>query len=265
MARNRVKGWSSLEDVRAIAERRLPRPIYDFIASAAGSEVTAKANVEAFGVPQFLPRIAMNVTSIDTSTTIMGARLSFPLIVAPMGGLGMIDPDAELQLAKAASDAGVMFCLSSYSARPLEEVAKVCTGPKMFQVYMLADDGLAREYLGLAKDHGYGAIAITLDTAAQQVRDAFQRWNVYGMGGGIPLSTKLAFARHPRWIRRQRLLRGAMTDVERRVRARGEVIGPTFYEEMIRKDVETVSAGVGIRRWFRSGRLPWPASVRLLY
>lgn len=238
MATPKVTSWASLEDVRKLAKRRLPTPIYDFVYSGAGNQITARGNETAFDMPQFLPRVGVNVTNIDLSTTVMGARLSFPLIVAPMGGLGMIDPDAEYELAKATSEAGIMFSLSSYSTRSLEEVAKVCPGPKLFQVYMLADEDLAEEYLRLAKVHGYSGIAVTLDTAAQQIRDPFQRWNVYGVGGGIPLKTKLAFARHPRWVHRQRELKGLLTDVERRSLERGATLGPTFHEELIRKNVE---------------------------
>lgn len=237
MAGNKVTGWSSLEDVRLLAKRNLPAPIFDFIYSGAGNQITARGNEAAFDRRQFIPRIGVDVSSIDTSTTIMGAKLSFPLIIAPMGGLGMIDPDSELELAKAASDAGILFVLSSYSTRSLEQVAAVSTGPKIFQVYMLADEGLGEEYLRLAAEHRYNGIAITLDTAAQQTRDPFQRWNVFGMGGGIPLKTKLAFARHPGWVRRQKVLGGISTDVERRTLARGGTLGPTFHEEMIRKDV----------------------------
>jgi len=237
MAKQKLKGWSSLNDVRDLAKRALPGPIYDFITSGAGNEVTARGNVAAFDVPQFVPRVGVDVRTIDTSTMVMGAKLSFPLIVAPMGGLGMIEPDAEFALAEAASDAGILFSLSTYSTRALEDIATASAGPKIFQVYMLADQGLADEYLRLARAHGYSGIAITLDTAAQQTRDAFARWNSYGIGG-MPMATKLEFARFPGWVRRQRRLGGFLTDVERRAKARGATLGPTFLEELIRKDVE---------------------------
>jgi len=142
MAKQKLKGWSSLNDVRDLAKRALPGPIYDFITSGAGNEVTARGNVAAFDVPQFVPRVGVDVRTIDTSTMVMGAKLSFPLIVAPMGGLGMIEPDAEFALAEAASDAGILFSLSTYSTRALEDIATASAGPKIFQVYLLADQGL---------------------------------------------------------------------------------------------------------------------------
>jgi L-lactate dehydrogenase (cytochrome) len=154
-----------------------------------------------------------------------------------MGAMGLIYPDAELDLAQAASEAGILPSLSSYSSRSPADVAKACPGPKIYQVYMLADPGLACENLQLAKEHGYTAIAVTIDTAAQQARDAFERWNVFGLGGGVPWRTKLEFARHPRWLRSQRLFRDGPTDIERRAKARGMPLSPTFLDDLIRKDV----------------------------
>jgi L-lactate dehydrogenase (cytochrome) len=233
----KLTSWSNLADLRQIAQRNLPGPIFDMIEAGAANQVTARRNVDAFDGPAFLPRVGIDVSRVDLSTTIMGAKISFPLIVAPMGALGVIDPDAELDLARAAHDAGILFALSGYSSRSLEEVAKVCPGPKIFQVYMLSDKGLAAEYLQLAKLHGYSGIAITVDTAAQQRRDPFERWNVFGVGGPTPWHTKLSFARHPRWLARQRRVKGPSTDVERRAALRGTPMGPDFHENLIRKDV----------------------------
>jgi L-lactate dehydrogenase (cytochrome) len=245
----KVAAWSNLEDVRAIARRNVPGPIFDMIDAGAANQVTARRNVEAFDGPTFLPRVGIDVSQVDPSTTIMGAKLSFPLIVAPMGALGVIDPDAELDLARAASEAGVLFTLSHCSTRSLEDVARVCPGPKLFQVYMLSDKGLASEYLELAKAHGYLGIAITVDTAAQQRRDAFERWNVFGVGGRTPLKTTLSFARHPRWLRRQRKLKGLWTDVERRALLRGASGGPAFHQGLIRKDAGWDEIAAVTARW----------------
>jgi (R,R)-butanediol dehydrogenase/meso-butanediol dehydrogenase/diacetyl reductase len=245
----KVAAGSSLEDVRALARRNLPGPIFDMIDAGAGNQVTARRNVDAFDGPAFLPRVGVDVSEVDLSATLMGAALSFPLVVAPMGALGVIDPEAELDLARAASDAGVLFTLSNYSTRSLEEVAKVCPGPKIFQVYMLSDEVLAAEYLQLAKANGYCGIAITIDTAAQQIRDPFERWNIFGIGDPTPWKTRLEFARRPGWLHRQRRLKGPSTDVERRAQVRGATLGPKFHESLIRKDVGWEDIARVAARW----------------
>jgi L-lactate dehydrogenase (cytochrome) len=163
--RRRLVGAADVADLRRIARRRLPAGVFDYIDGGAEDERTLARNVRAFGRITFAPRVLRDVSTLDTSTTLFGNTLPFPLILAPTGFTRMVNPAGELDVARAAADAGLPYTLSTLSTRSIEEVAAVSKGTKWFQVYVWRDRGLVAEMLGRAADHGYEAITITVDTA----------------------------------------------------------------------------------------------------
>lgn len=249
MPKNVIHGWSSLEDIKAMAKAYLPGPIFDYVSSGSGDQNTARENSTAFGDYRFVPRVGVNVSTVDTKTQLFGVDVSMPLAIAPMGGMGMIHAEAELALARAASKAGILFGLSAYSSLSMEQIADACPGPKMFQLYLMSDRGLTNELISIAKEKGFNGLAVTMDVAAQPDREPVSRWNSFGLEGGIPMSTKIEVARHTAWLRNQKALGGVLTDVERRVRAKGGAVGPDFYVTLNRNDFTWVDVAAVAKAW----------------
>lgn len=163
--RRRLARAASVEDLRRIARRRLPAGIFDYIDGAAEDEITLRRNVEGFGRIEFRPRVLVDVSQVDSSTTLLGRPLDFPLVLAPTGFTRIAHPQGELAVARAAARAGLPYTLSTLSTRSIEEVAAVSAGRKWFQVYVWRDRGLVKEMLQRAAASGYEAIVITVDTA----------------------------------------------------------------------------------------------------
>ena len=173
-----------LADFEALAEGLLDRPAFDYIAGAAGDEVTLAENMAAFRRWRLRPRTMVDVSSIDTSTTWLGQRVAIPVGVAPMAFQHFAHPDAEVAMARAAAGAGVVMCLSTLSSRSIEEVA-AAGGPRWFQLYVHRDRGTSAELVRRAEAAGYSALVVTVDLpiAGRRERDfrnAFGYPQVFG-------------------------------------------------------------------------------------
>jgi L-lactate dehydrogenase (cytochrome) len=156
---------ANVDDLRRIARRRLPRGVFDYIDGAAEDELTMARNSAAFRNLEFRPRVLRNVAEIDTSTTLLGRPLAFPLVLAPTGFTRMVEPQGELAVARSAAGADLPYTLSTMGTRSIEEVAAVCSGSKWFQVYVWRDRSLVKDMIQRAAAAGYEAIMITVDTA----------------------------------------------------------------------------------------------------
>ena len=152
-------------DLRTLAKKRLPAGCFDYIDGAAQDEVTAAANVSAYTKYFFRPRVLRDVSSIDTSTELLGGKIPFPLMIAPTGFDRIAHSEGELAVARAAERAGIPYSLSTMGTRSIEEVADVNGGRKWFQVYVWRDKPLLKEMLERAAAAEYEGIMITVDTA----------------------------------------------------------------------------------------------------
>jgi L-lactate dehydrogenase (cytochrome) len=169
----RLSRAANVSDLRRIARRRLPRGVFDYIDGAAEDELTAARNAAAFRDVEFRPRVLRNVDEIDTSTSLLGQPLAFPLVLAPTGFTRMVEPQGELAVARSAARFGLPYTLSTMGTRSIEEVAAVSDGRKWFQVYVWRDRGLVKDMLQRAAAAGYEAIVITVDVPVlgQRERD----------------------------------------------------------------------------------------------
>ncbi|MET0546904.1 MAG: alpha-hydroxy acid oxidase [Caulobacterales bacterium] len=240
---------ANVADYRERARRRLPAPVFDFFDAGSGIENARNDNTDAFARYRPVPRVGRDVRNVDTSTSVFGQKISFPMVVAPMGGLGFIWPDAEKSIAAAAGKLGVMMGLSTYSTLPMEEVARAGAGPKMFQLYLLTDEWLTQDLIARAKQSGFKALAVTIDVPVTPSRPRVDRWNLDGALGPVPLRTKLAIARHPEWIRRQKQAKTGFTDLANRAAARGHVIGADFYAKIAQQNMNWGEIEKVGRRW----------------
>jgi L-lactate dehydrogenase (cytochrome) len=194
----RLARAASVADLRAIARRRLPRGVFDYIDGGAEDERTMVANAAAFAAVTFRPRVLRDVGHVDPSTTLLGRPLPLPLVLAPTGFTRIADPDGELAVARAAARAGLPYTLSTLSTRSIEEVARVSGGPKWFQVYVWRDRGLVKEMIDRAAAAGYEALVITVDTAVLGRRERDVRRG-FSLPPKIGLGTLVDGAMHPGW------------------------------------------------------------------
>jgi L-lactate dehydrogenase (cytochrome) len=184
--------------MRRVAERRLPRGVFDYIDGAAEDERTMARNVEAFAHYQFEPRVLRDVSSLDTSTTLFGRSMSMPLIVAPTGYTRIAHSQGELAVARAAQRAGIPYSLSTMGTRSIEEVASVCDSDKWFQIYTWRDRPLVEELVGRAKAAGYTTVWLTVDTAVLGRRERDVRRG-FTLPPKIGPGTLVDGALHPGW------------------------------------------------------------------
>src|SRR5579883_399350 len=146
-----------------LARPRVQAAHWDFFAGGSDDEVTLRANRAAFERIRLRPRVLVDVSSIDTGTTALGAPISMPILVAPTAQHGLAHSDAECATARAAGRAGTIMTASTSSTRSLEEIAQAASGPLWFQLYVYPTLEAGERLVRRAEDAGYKAIVVTVD------------------------------------------------------------------------------------------------------
>ncbi|GAA2730428.1 alpha-hydroxy-acid oxidizing protein [Actinocorallia aurantiaca] len=154
---------TDLSTLEAAAEERLDPRAFGYVAGAAGSGATARANREAFDRWRLVPRMLRDVSEPDLSVTVLGTRMPAPVMLAPVGVLSILHPEGEMAVARAAAALDVPMILSTAASRTMEEVAEAA-GPRWYQLYWPKDRNLAESFLRRAEAAGYGVLVVTLDT-----------------------------------------------------------------------------------------------------
>jgi L-lactate dehydrogenase (cytochrome) len=196
--KRRLAKVGNVDDLRLLAKRRLPGGVFDYFDGAAEDEVTKAENSSAFSKVELRPRVLVDVSSIDTSTTIMGQPVPFPIALSPTGFTRIAHPDGELAVARVAGAVNLPYTLSTLGTRSIEEVAKVATGPLWYQLYVWKDRGLSRELVERARDNGYKAIMLTVDTPVFGRRERDVRRG-FTLPPKIGLETFVDGILHPKW------------------------------------------------------------------
>ncbi len=196
--KRRLRRAASIADLRRIARRRLPRGVFDYIDGGAEDERTLAENTRAYSRVTFNPRVLRDVADIDTSTSVLGGEVPIPLALSPTGFNRIADPEGELAVARAAQRAGLPYSLSTIGTRSIEEVAAVNGGRKWFQVYVWNDRGLVKEMIERARDAGFEALILTVDTAVQGRRERDVRHG-FTLPPKLGLDTLLDGFVHPGW------------------------------------------------------------------
>jgi len=161
----------NIEDLRQAARRRLPRSVFDYIDGGADGEVTLRENVRAYQDIAFRPRCAIETPPPDLRTTVIGTPISMPVILAPVGSSRMFWKRGEEAAAAAAGAAGTIYSLSTLSGCRLEDVKKATPGPAWFQLYLCGGREIAAKGLARARDAGFSALILTIDTAVAGLRE----------------------------------------------------------------------------------------------
>jgi len=165
----------NLRELEPAAQKVIPTGGFGYISSAAGDEWTKRENEAAFKRVTIVPRYLTGYKDADRSTTLLGSKVSMPIIVSPMAGHAMAHVTAEVGSAKGTGEAGALYIAASLSVNTMEEIAQADSAPKWFQIYLPADRGKATEILNRAKAAGYRAIVLTIDTVAASNRETDTR------------------------------------------------------------------------------------------
>lgn len=195
---SKIERTASIDDLRAIARRRLPRFAFDFIDGGAESETGLARNRKALDEILLTPRYLTDVTRIETETELFGRSYAAPFGIAPMGFINMAWPGTDLMLARLAARQGVPHLVSTAASTSLEELAEAAEGRAWFQIYVSSDAEVTGRILDRAEAAGYEALVVTVDVSAPAKRDRDIR-----NGLRIPFRPTpdiLAdLALHPRW------------------------------------------------------------------
>jgi L-lactate dehydrogenase (cytochrome) len=192
----------NIHDLRRLAQRRLPRVVFDYIDGGADAEVTLRDNVRAFEQLTFRPRGAVAIPSCDLTTSVIGMPLELPFVLAPIGSSRMFYPNGEVLAARAAGRAGTGYTLSTLSGTPMEEVRAATGGPAWYQVYLCGGREASIKMLQRAKSAGFNALVVTIDTGVPGLRERDLRNGIKELLGrgisGIPYLGQM-MAR-PGWV-----------------------------------------------------------------
>jgi L-lactate dehydrogenase (cytochrome) len=154
---------TTIEDLRLLARKRVPRMFYDYADSGSWTETTYRANEAAFEPIKLRQRVAVNLENRSTASTMVGVDVAMPVALAPTGMTGMQHADGEILAARAAEKFGVPFTLSTMSICSIEDVAAHSKAPFWFQLYVMRDRGFVERLIDRAKAAKCGALVLTLD------------------------------------------------------------------------------------------------------
>jgi L-lactate dehydrogenase (cytochrome) len=152
-----------IEDLRVLAQRRVPRMFYDYADSGSWTESTYRANSEDFQRIKLRQRVAVNMENRSTAATMVGVDVAMPVAIAPTGLTGMQHADGEILAARAAEAFGIPFTLSTMSICSIEDIAAHTKAPFWFQLYVMRDRDFIERLIDRAKAAGCGALVLTLD------------------------------------------------------------------------------------------------------
>jgi isopentenyl diphosphate isomerase/L-lactate dehydrogenase-like FMN-dependent dehydrogenase len=205
----------NIDDLRALALRRVPRIVFNYIDGGADDEWTLRENRRAFDTITFRPHQAVALPACDLRTRVLGTELSMPLLLAPVGYLRVMHPDGEIAAARAAGRAGVGFILSTVSGHRLESVKAASTGQVWYQLYLTGGRAAAENAMRRAMDAGYTVLVITIDSSVighreRELHDGMEQLLRGHIWSKIPFLPQVLT--RPRWLM-QFLLDGGLPDM----------------------------------------------------
>jgi L-lactate dehydrogenase (cytochrome) len=195
----RLAGAASILDLRLLARRRAPRAVFDYTDGAAGDEISLRRSRQAYARVEFQPQVLRDVSAVDTSTTVLGRPAASPLAFAPTGFTRMMHTEGEPAVARVAARAGIPYALSTLGTTSIERLAAaVPEGRRWFQLYLWRDRGPARDFVARARESGFEAIILTVDTpvAGPRLRDVR---NGLTLPPSLSVRTLAEGALHPAW------------------------------------------------------------------
>lgn len=193
----------NIADLRNAAKRRLPRVVFDYIDGGADAEWTMRENVRVFEDVMLRPRSAVATASVDLRTSVLGASIDLPFLLAPVGSSRLFWPRGEEAAARAAGDAGTIYTLSTLSGCAVGDVKAATRGPVWYQLYLIGGRDVAMSAIARAKSCGCSALVVTVDTPVAGMRERDVRNGVKELVSGAPFTMfpyVFQFLARPRWF-----------------------------------------------------------------
>lgn len=162
-------------EFEALARARVEASAWDYIIGGTDDEVTLRENRAAFERTFLRPRVLVDVSQRDLTTTVLGTKIPFPLMLAPTGYQTLSHPEGECETARGAGTTGIPMMVSTLSTRTMEDVARAATGPLWFQLYMMQGEGVNEWLVRRAERNGYRAIVLTVDSTLMGNRERDRR------------------------------------------------------------------------------------------
>jgi isopentenyl diphosphate isomerase/L-lactate dehydrogenase-like FMN-dependent dehydrogenase len=191
----------TIDDLRRLARRRLPRAVFDFVEGGAGDEQTVVRNRAAFDRLLFQPKVLVDVSKREQTTVVFGDRIETPVLLSPTGMAGLCWPKGEVAAARAAHEAGTIYTLSTHSSCSIEEVAAEAPGPLWFQLYVWQNRDLTRSFVERARAAGYRALLLTVDVPVISRRERDLR-NGFTVPPRLTVRNVVDTLRRVGWMRR---------------------------------------------------------------
>jgi len=161
----------NIEDLRLLARKRVPLSIFDYVDGGADGEVTLRDNRRSWDEVLFRPHNAVHIPKPDLRTSVLGCDLSLPMMLGPIGFSRLVNSQGERAVADAAGEAGVGFCMSSFSGYPCESVAGVAKAPLWYQLYLGGGREVSEATLARVWKAGFKVLAVTIDTNCPGMRE----------------------------------------------------------------------------------------------
>ena len=168
-------GVLNIDDLRSRAKNRLPAMVFNYIDSGADREQTLSQNCNAYNEILFSPRCAVSVPSCDLGISVLDQQFQLPFLLGPVGSSRMFYPQGEVVAAREAGKAGTGYTLSTLSGCLLEDVKAATNGPAWYQLYLLGGKEVALKTIARAKEAGFSAIVVTIDTPVSGLRERDMR------------------------------------------------------------------------------------------
>src|SRR3954454_4803089 len=195
----RLAAAASIADLRMLAHRRAPRAVFDYADGGAGQELALRRSRQVFERVEFSPHVLEDVSSVDTSTIILGRPAAAPFGFAPTGFTRMMHTEGELGVARVAQLAGIPYALSTMGTTSIEDLAAAAPdGRRWFQLYLWRDRPASRDFVARAQAGGYEALVLTVDTPIPGLRLRDVR-NGLTIPPSLSLKTFAEGALHPAW------------------------------------------------------------------
>ncbi|HEV7802175.1 MAG TPA: alpha-hydroxy acid oxidase [Burkholderiales bacterium] len=189
----------NIADLREIAQRRLPKGLFEFIDRGNDDEIAVQENRSALDSIKLRPRVLVDVSKRTQEITLFGKKQAMPIIVGPTGSAGLAWYRGEIELARAAAKAGIPFTLATASLTAFETIVEQAGGTLWCQLYMWPDRTLSHQLVERARDAGYEALVFTVDTPVNPGRE-------YNLRNGLSFPFRFTrrnvvdVLRHPRWL-----------------------------------------------------------------
>jgi len=193
----RLESAITITDLRAIAKRRTPKAVFDYVEGGAEKEISLARARQAFEDIEFHPAVLRDVAKVDTGRSVLGARVELPFAIAPIGFTRLMHADGEIAGASSAAAAGIPFTLSTMGTTPIEDVARI-GGRRWFQLYVWKDRARSAALVHRAADAGFDTLVVTVDVPVAGARHRDTR-NGFSIPPTLTAGTLFNMALHPEW------------------------------------------------------------------